>query len=60
MGRVLRRPAWLRLPAAPLRWIAGEMAELLLDGQRVEPERLLQAGYNFEFATVEQALRDLA
>lgn len=60
VGRVLRRPAWLRLPATPLRWMAGEMAELLLDGQRVQPERLLQMGYNFEFRTVEQALRDLA
>lgn len=58
-GKVLHRPVWLHLPAAPLRWAAGEMAELLLDGQRVVPERLVQAGYNFAYPGLQQALEDL-
>lgn len=58
-GRVLRRPVWLHLPAAPLRWAAGEMAQLLLDGQRVLPQRLQQQGFEFRFARLEPALRDL-
>ncbi len=56
---VLRRPVWCHVPAAPVRWALGEMAELLLDGQRVMPARLQQDGFDFRFPTAEQALRDL-
>ena len=59
-GRVLHRPVWLRLPAAPMRWALGEMAELLVDGQRVVPARLEAEGFRFRFPTLEAALRDLA
>ena len=58
-GRELGRPVWLRLPAAPLRWLLGEMAELFVDGQRVLPARLLAAGWQFRFTTLRAALRDL-
>lgn len=58
-GQVLHRPVWLHLPAAPLRWAAGEMAELLLDGQRVVPQRLVEAGYQFAYPDLQQALEDL-
>ncbi|MCA3846093.1 MAG: DUF1731 domain-containing protein, partial [Burkholderia sp.] len=43
----------------PLRVAMGEMAELLLDGQRVMPARLHQDGFMFRFPTAEHALRDL-
>jgi uncharacterized protein (TIGR01777 family) len=59
-GRVLGRPVWLRLPAAPIRWLLGEMAELFVDGQRVLPARLQAEGWRFRFPTLEAALRDLA
>ena len=42
LGRALHRPALLRLPAAPLRWLGGDMAEeLLLTGRRVVPDKAL-------------------
>lgn len=59
-GAVLKRPVWLHVPAAPVRALAGEMAELFFDGQRVVPQRLLQAGYTFRYPTLDGALRDLA
>lgn len=59
VSKVLRRPAWLHVPAAPLRVAMGEMAELLLDGQRVMPARLHREGFMFRFPTAEHALRDL-
>ncbi|ONR67822.1 TIGR01777 family protein [Burkholderia cenocepacia] len=59
VSKVLRRRAWLHVPAAPLRAAMGEMAELLLDGQRVVPARLHQDGFMFRFPTAEHALRDL-
>jgi uncharacterized protein (TIGR01777 family) len=54
------RKARLRLPAAPLRWLGGEMAGLLLDGQNAVPTRALAAGYRFRFPGLAAALTDLA
>ncbi len=60
LARVLRRPFWLPVPAFALKLALGEMAELLLlNGQRVVPERLLRAGFKFQFADAESALRDV-
>ena len=56
----LGRKARLRLPAAPLRWLGGEMAGLLLDGQNAVPARALAAGYTFRFPALPAALADLA
>jgi uncharacterized protein (TIGR01777 family) len=59
LGRVLLRPAIFRAPAFAVRLILGEMAEFVLQGSRVLPRRLLEAGYAFHFPTLEAALRDL-
>jgi uncharacterized protein (TIGR01777 family) len=60
LGRVLHRPTLLTLPAFALRALGGEMAqETLLASQRVIPERLLEAGFNFEDVELEPALRKL-
>jgi uncharacterized protein len=56
----LRAPLRMRLPAAVLRAMLGEMAdELLLSGQRVVPARLQQSGFVFAFPTLDAALHDL-
>jgi uncharacterized protein len=55
----LHRPLWLRIPAFALRWSLGEMAELLVQGQRVAPRRLLNDGFEFRHFTLDSALRDL-
>ena len=54
------RRAWLRMPAWPLRLLAGEMSTLLLDGQNVVPAAALAAGYCFRHPTLQAALNDLA
>ena len=59
LGRVLLRPAIFRAPAFAVRLMLGEMAEFVLQGSRVLPKRLLEAGYEFRFPTLEAALRDL-
>lgn len=60
LARVLRRPAFLALPAFVLKLLLGEMAkELLLSGQRVIPEKILLSGYNFQYAELENALREV-
>jgi uncharacterized protein (TIGR01777 family) len=58
LGRVLRRPAVLPVPAVVLRAVFGEMASLtMLASQRVAPARLEQAGFEFQFPALEGALR---
>lgn len=49
----------LQIPAWPLRHLAGEMATLLLDGQNVQPQRALAAGYQYRFATLSEAFAEL-
>jgi len=57
LSKVLRRPAWLRVPAFAPKILFGEMAETLLQGSRVLPRRLLEAGYAFRYPELESALR---
>lgn len=57
-ARLLRRPAVLPVPAFVLRALLGEQAELLTEGQRVVPARLLASGYRFRFASLDAALAD--
>ena len=57
LARALHRPALLRLPAAPLRWLGGDMAEeLLLTGRRVVPDKALRNGFVFRHANLRAAL----
>lgn len=50
----------LPVPALAMRVLIGEMAdELLLNGQRVIPQALQQAGFTFEFSDIDTALADI-
>lgn len=60
IARGLRRPFWFPVPAFVMQLIFGELGKLLLLGsQRVLPQRLLEAGFKFQFADAESALNDL-
>lgn len=60
LGRVLRRPTILPMPAFAARLVFGEMAdELLLASTRVVPRRLHESRYAFRDATLEGGLRRL-
>ncbi len=60
LGRALKRPSFLPMPAFVLRIMLGEMAnELLLSGKRVMPSRVLDAGYIFQFPVLKKALADV-
>jgi uncharacterized protein (TIGR01777 family) len=57
LGRVMRRPAFLPLPALAVRLLFGEMGEaLLLASTRAMPSVLLQSGYTFRHPELEGAL----
>lgn len=58
LGDVLGRPTLFTVPAAALRLAFGEMADAaLLVSQRAVPERLLDAGFHFEYPELREALR---
>jgi hypothetical protein len=58
LGRVLGRPALAPLPSAVVGVLFGEMGRsLLLQGRRVRPKRLLDAGFRFRHPILEGALR---
>lgn len=60
LGRVLRRPTIVPMPAFAARLALGEMADaLLLASTRVVPEVLNRTGYVFRQPTLEAALRHL-
>jgi len=59
LGRVLHRPTFMTAPAFMMRLLLGEFGEVLLSGQKVLPQRLLDAGFEFQFPALEAALEDL-
>ncbi len=59
LGKVMGRPAAFPTPGLPLRLALGEMASLVLEGQRAVPQRLLEVGFEFKFTDLEAALTDL-
>lgn len=56
---VLSRPSIFPVPAIALKIAMGEMANTVLDSQRILPQGLLDSGYPFHYPTLEPALRDL-
>jgi uncharacterized protein len=59
LGRVLKRPAILPVPAFAIKLLYGDMAEIVTTGQRVLPAQLEQLGYPFRYSELEPALRDV-
>lgn len=58
LGQCLHRPAVLPVPAMVLKPF-GELSGLLLGGQHVLPQRLLDEGFRFRFRELDRALADL-
>lgn len=59
LASVLQRPAWFPVPAPILKMVFGELADLLLGGQRAVPKRLQAAGFEFQYESLKPALEDV-
>ena len=55
----LHRPARLNIPAFIQQWLFGELSDLFLHGQNVIPDKLLNAGFEFQHVSLKSALQDL-
>jgi uncharacterized protein len=59
IGRALKRPAAMRVPAFALRIAMGEAADVVLTGQRAIPRKLVDDSFAFVFPELDSALADL-
>lgn len=58
-GRVMGRPSFFPTPGFGMKIALGEMATIVLDGQRAVPHKLQQMGFTFKYPTAEAAVRNL-
>jgi uncharacterized protein (TIGR01777 family) len=59
LGRVMKRPAFMPVPGLAMRLAFGEVATVVLDGQRVLPARLQEQGFEFQYPEAEDALGEI-
>ncbi len=60
MAAVMNRPVFLPpLPGFIMKIIFGEMADVILEGSRISSDKIIDAGYRFEFPDLTSALKDV-
>jgi len=59
LGRALNRPSWASVPPSVLALMLGEMADMLLTGQRATPDAALKVGFQFKYPHLADALSAL-
>lgn len=60
IAQTIRKPLFLpNVPGFAIRLIVGEMAQMVLGGNRVSNEKILKAGFQYQFPTLQEALKDL-
>jgi uncharacterized protein (TIGR01777 family) len=56
LGKAIHRPCWMPVPAFALKLALGEMAQMLLTGQRVVPAAAEKLGFQFRYPNLPEAL----
>lgn len=57
LAHVMHRPlTGLKVPAVGLKLMLGEMSEVVLEGQRVSANKVMQTGFTFEYQNPQKAL----
>ncbi len=60
IASVMKKPLFMPpVPGFAMKLVLGEFADVLLKGQRVIPKKLMDAGYEFRFPEINQALEDV-
>jgi uncharacterized protein len=59
LAKVMHRPHWFPTPEIALKLILGEMSMLMLEGQKVYPDKLLKHHFTFRYPTLDLALKDI-
>lgn len=56
LGKALHKPSWFPVPEILLKIALGQMAEMLLHGQRAVPKQMRQAGFAYRYGNLQEAL----
>lgn len=59
VGHIYHRPHWFPVPSFLMKTVLGELSLIVLEGQRVIPDKILKHGFRFDYPTLEQALQNL-
>ncbi len=59
LARLMKRPYWLPIPGFAMRLAFGQVADVVLSGQRAIPQRLQELGFAFKYPDLESALSEL-
>ena len=60
LSRMLNKPFWFpNVPAVVLKLMLGEMSGIILNGNNVSSDKIINAGFNFMFPDLEDALKNL-
>lgn len=58
-SKVLHRPHWFHVPSLMIKPVLGELSVVLLQGQRVIPQKALDHGFKYLYPDIESAIADL-
>lgn len=59
LGEILNRPHWIPVPSFALKLALGDKSQLVLEGQRVLPDKLLTHGFKFSYPDLQHALKNI-
>ncbi len=59
LGEILNRPHWIPVPSVALKLVLGDKSQLVLEGQRVMPDKLLTHGFKFTYPNLVTALKNI-
>lgn len=59
LGETMNRPTFIPAPAFAIKFMLGEMAELILQGQKVHPQKLLDHDFPFRYSHLREALKEI-
>jgi uncharacterized protein (TIGR01777 family) len=59
LGKAMNRPSYMPVPDFAMKLLVGDVATVVVDGQRVMPERLQALGFDFKFPELEPAMLDI-
>ncbi len=60
LGKALHKPSFMPAPGFMIKLVLGEFGSVILEGQRVIPKKLLENGFVFQYADIDQALQSIA
>jgi len=56
----LHKPLWLpRIPSFIIKLIFGEQSTIILNGSRISPSKIIEAGYDFKYRHLNETLKEL-